>query len=103
MKLGHWDEARLDAAILAFYVAELTIPSTTEKFRRPSVQIKPVSTSVLDQRNRSLLFVLPMRPNEVLHHDPTDHASRLAFGAHSWLEVIQFGIATRDWIQVLQR
>ena len=96
MKLGHWDEVRLNAAILAFYVAEAHDPfNTTENFDGHLSDQKGINerfgTTLIDRFSS----FFPMRPNDSSFiTDPTDHAFEACLSAHSWLEVI--GIADRN-------
>jgi hypothetical protein len=90
MKTGRWDEAKLDAAILANYVAEAHDPfSTTEDFdgkltAQPGVNER-FGTTLIDRYSS----FFPMRPNDAaLINDPTDHAFEVCLGSHSWLETI---------------
>jgi hypothetical protein len=91
MKLGHWDEARLNAAILAFYVAEAHDPfNTTENFDGHLTDQKGINerfgTTLIDRFSS----FFPMRPNDSSFIiDPTDHAFEACLSAHSWLEVIE--------------
>jgi hypothetical protein len=90
MRLGKWDEARLDAALLAHFVAEAHDPfNTTENFDgRLSGQ------PGVDDRFKSRLIdrfssFFPMRPNDAVYlSDPTDVAFEACLSAHSWLETI---------------
>jgi hypothetical protein len=90
MKLGHWDEARLDASILAFYVAEAHDPfNTTENFDGHLTNQTGINerfgTTLIDRFSS----FFPMRPNDgSFINDPTDHAFEACLSAHSWLEVI---------------
>jgi len=90
MKTGHWDEAKLDAAILANYVTEAHDPfSTTEDFDGKLTAQAGVNerfgTTLIDRYSS----FFPMRPNDaVLINDPTDHAFEVCLGSHSWLETI---------------
>jgi hypothetical protein len=90
MKNGHWDEAKLDAAILASYVAEAHDPfSTTENFDGKLTAQTGVNErfgTVLIDRYSSFF---PMRPNDASYiNDPTDHAFEVCLASHSWLETI---------------
>ena len=91
MKLSRWDEARLDAAILAFYVAEAHDPfNTTENFDGHLSNQTGINerfgTTLIDRFSS----FFPMRPNDgSFINDPTDHAFEACLRAHSWLEVIQ--------------
>lgn len=90
MRLGKWDEARLNAALLAHFVAEAHDPfNTTENFDgRLSGQ------PGVDDRFKSKLIdrfssFFPMRPNDAVYlSDPTDVAFEACLSAHSWLETI---------------
>lgn len=84
----NWDEARLNAALLAEYVAAAHDPFNTTENRdgklsgQPGVNVR-FGTSLVDRY--SLFF--PLRPNDaVFIKDPTDHAFEACLGAHSWLE-----------------
>jgi hypothetical protein len=90
IKAGHWDEAKLDAAILANYVAEAHDPfNTTEDFDgRLTGQ-----TGINDRFGTTLIdrysSFFPMRPNDAAYiNDPTDHAFEACLSSHSWLETI---------------
>ena len=90
MKAGHWDEAKLDAAILANYVAETRDPfNTTEDFDgRVTGQVginERFGTTLIDRYSS----FFPMRPNDARYiDDPTDHAFEACLSSHSWLESI---------------
>jgi hypothetical protein len=90
MKLGRWDEAKLDAAILADYVAESHDPfNTTENFDGHLT----LQTGVNDRFGATLIdrfsSFFPLRPNDAAFiSDPTDHAFESCLSAHSFLEVI---------------
>jgi hypothetical protein len=90
MKAGKWDEARLDAAILAAYVSEAHNPfNTTDNFDghlSAQTGIDERFGTTLIERYSSFF---PMRPSDpVFINDPTDHAFEACIGAHSWLENI---------------
>lgn len=90
MKAGHWDEARVDAAILANYVADAHDPfNTTENFDGKLTEQKGVNerfgTALVDRFSS----FFPMRPNDAAYiNDPTDHAFEVCLASHSWLEPI---------------
>ena len=90
MKLGHWDEAKLHAAILADYVAEAHDPfNTTDNFDGHfSAQTginERFGTTLIDRFSS----FFPMRPNDASFiNDPTDHAFDACLSAHSALETI---------------
>jgi hypothetical protein len=90
MKVGKWEEARLDAAILANYVAEAHDPfNTTDNFDgHLSGQIginERFGTTLIDRFSS----FFPMRPNDaVFIGDPTDYAFEACLSSHSWLETI---------------
>ena len=90
MKAGRWDEAKLDAAILANYVAEAHDPfNTTENFDgRLTAQ-----AGINERFGRTLIdkysSFFPMRPNDPVYiSDPTDRAFEACLSSHSWLETI---------------
>jgi hypothetical protein len=91
MKLGRWEDAKLNAALLAFYVAEAHDPfSTTDNFDGHLT-----NQTGIDERFGTTLIdrfssFFPMRPNDASFiNDPTDHGFEACLSAHSWLEVIQ--------------
>jgi hypothetical protein len=90
LKLNHWDEAKLDAAILAAYVAEAHDPfNTTENFDghlsgQAGVNVR-FGTTLIDR----FASFFPLRPNDAAFiSDPTDHAFESCLSAHAWLEII---------------
>jgi hypothetical protein len=90
MKAGKWDEARVDAAILANYVAEAHDPfNTTDNFDgrlsgQPGVNER-FGTTLIDRYSS----FFPMRPNDAIFiNDPTDRAFEACLSSHSWLENI---------------
>ncbi|HEY6387335.1 MAG TPA: hypothetical protein VIX91_16805 [Candidatus Acidoferrum sp.] len=90
MKSGHWEEAKLDAAILANYVADAHDPfNTTENFDGKLTSQAGVNerfgTTLIDRYSS----FFPMRPNDAAFiNDPTDHAFEVCLASHSWLETI---------------
>lgn len=90
IKAGHWDEAKLDAAILANYVAEAHDPfNTTEDFDGRLTAQSGINdrfgTTLIDRYSS----FFPMRPNDAAYiNDPTDHAFEACLSSHSWLETI---------------
>ena len=89
-KAGKWDEAKLDAAILAHYVAQAHDPfSTTDNFDghlSGQTGVNERFGSALIDRFSSFF---PMRPNDAAFiSDPTDHAFDACLSAHRWLESI---------------
>jgi hypothetical protein len=90
IKSGHWDEAKLDAAILANYVAEAHDPfNTTEDFDGRLTGQAGINdrfgTTLIDRYSS----FFPMRPNDAAYiNDPTDHAFEACLSSHSWLETI---------------
>ena len=90
LKAGKWDEARVDAAILANYVAEAHDPfNTTDNFDgrlsgQPGVNER-FGTTLIDRYSS----FFPMRPNDAIFiNDPTDRAFEACLSSHSWLETI---------------
>jgi hypothetical protein len=90
MKTSHWEEAKLDAAILANYVTAAHDPfDTTENFDgRLTAQMgvnERFGTALIDRYSS----FFPMRPNDAAYiNDPTDHAFEVCLSSHSWLEAI---------------
>jgi hypothetical protein len=90
LKDGKWEEAKLDAAILANYVAEAHDPfNTTDNFDgHLSGQLgvnDRFATTLIDRYSS----FFPMRPNDAFFiSDPTDRAFEACLGSHSWLETI---------------
>jgi hypothetical protein len=90
MKAGKWDEVRLNAAILANYVAEAHDPfNTTDNFDgnlsgQPGINER-FGTALIDRYSS----FFPMRPNDaVFISDPTDYAFEATLRSHSWLETV---------------
>jgi hypothetical protein len=90
LKLGKWDEAKLDAASLAGYVSEAHDPfNTTENFDGHLT----LQTGINERFGVTLIdrfsSFFPMRPNDASFiSDPTDHAFESCLSAHSSLETI---------------
>ena len=89
-RAGRWDEARLDAAILAHFVALAQDPFNTtdnsDGHLTAQTGINERFGSTLIDRYSSFF---PMRPNDAIFiNDPTDHAFEACLGAHRWLESI---------------
>jgi hypothetical protein len=89
-RAGNWDEARTDAALLAFYVGEAHDPfSTTDNFDghltgQTGVDSRFDSNLV----DRFALFIY-VRPNDAQPiGDPTDHAFEECLTAHGWIQSI---------------
>lgn len=86
----NWEEARLAAATLAYYVAAAHDPfNTTENYDGQLSGLPGVgqrfSSSLVDRY--SMFFF--MRPNDAMEiRDPTDRAFEIVLGAHSWIENI---------------
>jgi hypothetical protein len=89
-RLRNWDDARLNAALLAFYVAEAHDPFNTTMNEDGKLSLQPgvnsrFNAALVDRY--SLFFFL--HPNEAAYiRDPTDHAFDMCLSAHSWLENI---------------
>ena len=91
MRLGRWDEAKVDAALLALYVSETDDPfHTTDNFDgKLSGQLG------IDERFGSTLVdrfssFFPMRPNDASFiGDPTDHAFEACLASHAWIENVE--------------
>jgi hypothetical protein len=83
-----WADAKLSAAILAYYVAAAHDPFNTTMNHDGSLSDQPgVSDRFgagLVERYQLFFFV---KPNEAAFvRDPTDHAFDMALSAHTWLE-----------------
>jgi hypothetical protein len=90
MKSGRWQEAKIDAAFLANYVAEAHDPfNTTENFGG-----KLSGQSGVNERFNTTLIVrygsfFPLSPHDASFiSDPTDHAFDTCLSAHSQVESI---------------
>jgi hypothetical protein len=87
---AHWDEAKLNAAILAGYVAEAHDPfNTTENFDGHLT----LQNGINDRFGATLIdrfsSFFPLRPNDASFiADPTDHAFEACLSAHAALETI---------------
>jgi hypothetical protein len=89
-KAGKWDEARLDAAILAHFVAQAHDPFSTSDNSDGRLSGQP---GINDRFGSTLIdrysSFFPMRPNDASFiSDPTDHAFDACLSAHRWLESI---------------
>jgi hypothetical protein len=90
LRQGHWEEAKLDAAILAFYVTQAHDPfNTTENYDGHLT----AQTGIHERFGTTLIerfsSFFPMRPNDAAFiSDPTEHAFDACLSAHSWLETI---------------
>ena len=96
LKTGKWEEARIDAAILAYYVAEAHDPfNTTDNFDgklsgQPGVNDR-FGTTLIDRYSS----FFPMRPADATFvGDPTDQAFEICLSSHAALESIL--LADRD-------
>jgi len=90
LRNGRWDEAKLDAAFLANYVAEAHDPfNTTENFDG-----KMTGQSGVNDRFNAILVdrygsFFPMNPHDAFFvSDPTDFAFDMCLSAHSQVESI---------------
>jgi hypothetical protein len=88
MKAGRWDEAKIDAAFLADYVAEAHDPfNTTENYDG-----KLTGQSGINDRFNTILIdrygsFFPMNPHDAFFiTDPTDFAFDMCLNAHSLVE-----------------
>lgn len=90
LKAGRWDEARLDAAFLAFYVAQAHDPfNTTENSDGHSSSQLGVNERFSTRLVDRFSSFFPLRPNDAFFvADPTDRAFESCLNAHSWLEQI---------------
>jgi hypothetical protein len=90
LEARNWEEARVMAATLAYYVAAAHDPfNTTENYDGQLSGLPGVgqrfSTSLVD-RYSAFFFISPNAATEV--RDPTDRAFEITLSAHSWLENI---------------
>ena len=90
LKNGHWDEAKLDAALLANYVAEGHDPfNTTENYDG-----RLTGQSGINERFNTILIdrygsFFPINPHDAFFiSDPTDFAFDACLNAHSLVEPI---------------
>ena len=90
LRAHNWDDVKLSASTLAYYVAAAHDPfkSTTNNDGKLTGQLgvsERFGVSLVD-RFQGFFF---MRPNQaVFIRDPTDHAFEMSLSAHSWLEII---------------
>jgi len=85
-----WEAVRLNAGLLAHYVAEAHDPfNTTENFDgHLTGQIGVESRFGISLVDRFSTFS-PVRPNDAVPiSDPTDHAFDICLTAHGWLELV---------------
>src|SRR5215470_6354390 len=92
MRAGKWDEARVNAAILANYVAPAHDPFNTtdnnDGHLTGQLGVNDRFGTTLIDRYGSFF---PMRPNDAMFiSDPTDYAFEACLRSHSWLETILF-------------
>jgi hypothetical protein len=90
LRAGKWEEAKVDAAILAYYVAEAHDPfNTTDNFDgrlsgQPGVNER-FGTALIDRYSS----FFPMRPADAsLISDPTEQAFEICLSSHATLESI---------------
>ena len=90
MKAGRWEDAKADAALLAFYVAETDDPfHTTDNFdghlsNQTGIDER-FGTALVDRFSS----FFPMRPSDAAYiADPTDHAFEACVASHTWIENI---------------
>jgi hypothetical protein len=90
MRLGRWEEVKLDAAILASYVADAHDPfNTTENFDGHLTEQKGVNDRFGTTLVERFSSFFPMRPNDAAFiSDPTDHAFEACLSSHTWVENI---------------
>lgn len=90
MRTAHWEEARLDAAKLAFYVAAAHDPFNTTE----NAEGKLTAQTGVNERFGVTLIdryssFFPLRPNDAAYiSDPTDHAFEICLSSHSRVEVV---------------
>ena len=92
MRAGKWEDARLNAAILASYVAAAHDPFNTTDNNDGKLTGQPgvnerFGAALIDRYSS----FFPMRPNDAMFiSDPTDYAFEACLRSHSWLETILF-------------
>lgn len=86
----NWDQARMAASELAFYVAEAHDPfNTTTNFDghlSTQMGVGARFDGSLVERYSQFFYLHPGEATYI--HDPTDHAFEMCLSAHSWLENI---------------
>lgn len=89
-RVKNWDQARMAASELAFYVAEAHDPfnATTNFDGHLSNQMGVGARfdSSLVERYSQFFYLHPGEATYI--HDPTDHAFEMCLSAHAWLEDI---------------
>ena len=84
----NWDDARVEAANLAYYVAAAHDPFRSTSNADGKLSGQPgvnerFGVGLVDRYQRFFL----MKPNEAAFiRDPTDHAFEMSLSSHSWLE-----------------
>lgn len=86
----NWEDARMAAAQLAYYVAEAHDPfNTTTNFDghlSGQLGVGARFDESLVDRYSQFFYI---RPNDAVYiHDPTDHGFEMCLSAHSWIENI---------------
>jgi len=90
LRAHDWDDAKIEAATLAYYVAAAHDPFRSTTNRDGSLSGQPgvnerFGVGLVDHYQRFFF----MRPNEATFvRDPTEHAFEMSLSAHSWLENI---------------
>ncbi len=88
LKTRNWDEARLDAAVLGFYVADARDPlHTTENYDGQLVEQTGLAVrfgSALIDRYASFFMVRP--DDAVKIADPTEYAFQMVLEANTWVD-----------------
>jgi hypothetical protein len=90
MKLAHWEEVKLDAAILANYVSDAHDPfNTTENFDGHLTQQNGINERFGTMLVDRFSSFFPMQPNDASFiKDPTDHAFEASLNAHAFIELV---------------
>jgi hypothetical protein len=84
----NWDDAKVEAAALAYYVAAAHDPFRSTANSDGKISGQPgvnerFGVGLVDRYQRFFL----MKPNEAAFiRDPTDHAFEMSLSSHSWLE-----------------
>jgi hypothetical protein len=90
MKLHNWDEAKLDAAVLAHYVADAHQPLHTTQNFDGQLSEQPGLADRFEIRlvDRYSKFFILHPEDAVKIDDPTEYAFQICLEAHTWVESV---------------
>lgn len=90
MRAGKWDDARENAALLAFYVSAAHDPFNTTDNQDGQLSGQPgVNVRFGKDLVERYSSFFPLRPNDAFYiSEPTERAFEACLSAHSWLETI---------------